>query len=297
MKKFVFFLIWILSIVSCEPLKDEPRLGIVQGYTYIGSTNETLPGLTAKLPGYNDQTTDAKGYFKFEDVIEGDYILSIYQASKLLTSESINVKADNITTVRFPFEYEVPPQKDLPDFTPVDISKESTPTWDFFVAGKEEYFYISVENSLPRYVLYHSQSGKDYAVSFNSKGLPSRVASPDSLILLLDNFNADKVDLGILSPDGNSQIIREVKTKDDFVWPTLSKSSLSRADLIRWTGRVIGAIPCVASAAVAVAGSGLIVPADALALLTCGNYFLKLADGFFDDANVENGFTKFVAKY
>jgi hypothetical protein len=295
MKKFVFLLIWILSTVSCEkPNEDKaPGLGVVQGFTYIGSTNENLPGLQVSLPNYNSQITDANGYFKFENVIEGGYTISVYQASKFLSSKPINVVANNTTTVWFAFEYEAPPQKDLPDFTPIDLSNESTHTWDYQVAGKKEYFYINVENSLPKSVLYHSfESGKDYVITFDSKGLPSRVASPDSSILLFSNFNGNKVDLGILSPSGESQIIREIKT--DFTWPTSSKSPQSRADVIRWTGRILGAIPCVASAATAVATGGL---ATYLAIWTCGNYFLKLADGFFDDANVENGFTKFVDDY
>jgi hypothetical protein len=189
-----------------------------------------------------------------------------------------------------------PPEKDssnlkeLQYFTVVDISKDSG--WDYWVLGKEEYFYIDAENNLPVFVFFHSfTKRKDYVISFNDQGLPKKVTT-DHLILLFDNFNNNKVDLGIISPDNKVQIIREVKT--DFIW---SNSSKSRADIIRWTSRVLGAIPCVTYGASALVAGGTIVPLDVLALWECGNYFLSMADNFFDDAHVQNGFTDMVSSY
>lgn len=289
MKKFVFLSIWILSIVSCEKPNGEksPGLGSIEGWTFIGSTNENLPGLEVRLPKYSSQITDANGYFKFDNVVEGDYTVSVYQASKFLSSKEVSVTEAHVSRVWFPFEYEEPPKKDLPDFTAVDISNESD--WDYWVVGKEEYFYIDAENSLPKFVFLHSfKTAKDYGITFDDKGLPSKVTT-DHFVFLFDNFNENKVDLGIVSPSGEIQIVREIKT--DFVWPTSSKS---RADVIRWTGRILAAIPCVTSGAAALVTGGGAIP---LALWTCGNYLLSMADNFFDDANVENGFTKFVEDY
>jgi hypothetical protein len=299
MKKFVFFLIVILSIVSCEPIDEvePPRLGVVQGFTYIGSTNEPLRGLDVSLTNYNSQKTDSGGYFKFENVLEGDYTISVYQVLRLLSSKSISVKANNTTTVWFPFEYTEPQKKDLPDFSVVDISNESVVGWDYWIRGKnehgkEECFYMNAVNYLPTSIVYHTfEDGKDYEITFNDKGLPKTIFANNAL-LFFNNFNGNKFDLGILSPFGEIQILRDIQT--DFVWPTSSKSPQSRADAIRWAGTILGAVSCGASIAAAASTGGF---ATYLAIWTCGNFFLKTTSNFLEDANVENGFTNFVDKY
>jgi hypothetical protein len=294
MKKFVFVLIWILSIVSCQKPKEDNSKGFgeLNGKVYFENRSNSAAGLLVNLHGYGVCQTNLEGEFGFTQVLEGKYTLSILQLSYVLYSEDVDIQSGKTTTIEIIIQNV---QKDLPDFSVVDISKEST--LDYWVVGKEEYFYIDVENSLPKSVFYHSfESGKDYAVTFDSKGLPSRVVSPDSSIFLFSNFNGNKVDLGILSPSGESQMVRGIKT--DFTWPTSSKSApQSRADIIRWTGRILAAIPCVTEGATALAAGGIIVPLDILALWTCGNYFLSMANNFFSDANVENGFTKFVNTY
>jgi hypothetical protein len=297
MKKFLFLSFWILFTVSCEPLEKEPLpgFGAIQGFTFIGSTNESLQGFKVSLPNYVDQTTDANGYFKFEGVIEGNHTVSVYKGSTFLSSKQTSVVEGNISTLMFPFEYAALPKEALPDFSVVDIHAESK--WDYWVVGKEEYFYIDAENSLPKSVFYHSfKDNKDYGIFFDSKGMPSRVIT-DHFIFLFENFTGGKVDLGILTPSGEFKIARGIPT-DLTSSPKSAKSGQSaqsaRAELLRWTGRVIGAIPCIASGAAALISGGVAIP---LALWTCGNYLAGMAKNFFDDAHVENGFTRFVDKY
>ncbi|MCX6750931.1 MAG: hypothetical protein NTZ83_05715, partial [Candidatus Pacearchaeota archaeon] len=299
MKKFLFLSIGILSIVvSCEPLEDPPPgFGAIAGFTFIKGTNEPLPDIKVTLPNYGERTTDVNGSFEFEGVAEGEHTVSFYKDSKLLLSKPTTVKAGNTSSLFIAIDYADLPKKDLPDFFVVDISQEFNGKLDYWVAGKDEFgndhsLFIDAENSLPKFVVYrYFKTGKDYGISFDEKGLPKKVFA-DGYIFLFDNFNGNKVDLAILSPSGESQIIREIQT--DFVWPTSSKGTQSKADIIRWTGRILAAIPCVTSAVASVVTGGVAIP---LALWTCGNYFLSMANNFFDDANVENGFTKFVNKY
>ncbi len=295
MKKFALILLGIFFIVSCEK-QEEPAIkyGGVDGFTSIGSTNEPIQGLRVDLPGYNSKVTDQNGYYKFDHVAAGNYVVSVYQNSTFLDSKSVTVTEGNVAHALFTFEYEEPPEQtkeELPDITVIDISSENL-GWDYQVVGKEETFYIEEENSLPKSVFFYSfTKGKGCSIFFNEEGLPKRVLF-DHYTILFDNFNQDKVDIGIVSPLGEIQILREIKT--DFIWPTSSKSSQSRGDLLRWTGRVVGAIPCALSVAATVVTSGAGVP---LIVWSCGNYLLSLTSNMMDDYHVQNGFTEFVDNY
>lgn len=288
MKKFAFLSFWILFTVSCEPPPPPPSgFGELEGYTYLQNENNPIQGLGIRVSGNMLTFTDINGYFGFAEIAEGNHSLEVLYLMNSIYSTNVDVYSDKITTVKITLQQV---KKDLPDFTVVDISDESA--WDYWVVGKEEYFYIDEENSLPKSVFYHSfKNNKDYGITFDSKGLPSKVIT-DHFIFLFDNFNGNKVDLGIISPSGEIQIVREIQT--DFTWPTSPKSPQSKADVIRWTGRILGAIPCVTTGAAAFVTGGFAIP---LALWTCGNYFLSMANNFFDDANVENGFTRFADNY
>lgn len=186
------------------------------------------------------------------------------------------------------------PLPQLPDISVVDISGESN--WDYWVVGKENYYYIKEKNSLPETVLFHSfGNNKDYSIFFKDNGLPGKVLV-DGYIFLFDNFNGNKVDLGIISPEGEIRIFREIET--DFNWDNdllkSAKSTKAPSDIIRWTGRILGAVPCVTSGVAAFTSGGLTIP---LALWTCGNYFLGLAANIEEDYKIHNGFTEFVDTY
>jgi len=185
-------------------------------------------------------------------------------------------------------------QPELPDISVVDISQESD--WDYWLVGPENYFYIKENNSLPVAVSYHSaEHNKDISIFFDNGGLPNKVVI-DDYIYLFDNFNGTKVDIGALSPNGDIEIIREVET--NFNWDNYN-AKLGKitgwSDVVNWTGRVVGGIPCALTAAAAVASGGLFVPVTAF---VCGSYILSLAaDITTDEFGIHNGFTDFVDTY
>jgi hypothetical protein len=305
MKKIILItLCGIFSILSCEKPEEEEKIGygIIQGFTYIASTNEPLSGLKAEVPDYGTRITDENGFFKFENVEEGAHTVNIYQGNNLVSSKQTHVIANNTVTLWFPFEYA---KKDQPEFLPIDLSSEEVSNeyrdWDYMVLGKHECFYIDKENSKPKAVLYHTQDNKDYLIVFNEDGLPSKITTPEHWIFLLDNFNGNKVDLAGISPSGDIKIAREIYPDQlDFTWLSsfpLDKSTQSRAGFIRWTARILGAIPCVTSGAAALASFGTAIPLDVLALWTCTNYLLGMGVNFFDDAGISNGFTNAVQDY
>lgn len=299
MKKFIFFFSWIFFIISCGSQEKPPSgFGELDGHVYLNNESNPVQGLGIRVSGNILDFTDSEGYFHLYKVPEGVHLLEVLYQMNPIQSGNIGIKSDEIKTIAL-FLKQI--KKDLPDFSVVDISKEPNSKWDYWIVGKQEYFYIEEENSKPKSVFYHSfKENKDYGIYFDSKGLPNKVIA-DQYIFLFDNFKGNQLDLGVLYPSGEFEIAREIKT--DFVWPDSPKSSKayesfqspqSKADFIRGTGRIIGAIPCVTSGAAALISGGFAIP---LALWTCGNYFVSMANNFFEDANVENGFTEFVDTY
>lgn len=289
MKKLILFSFVALFGVSCDPEYVPSGFGELEGNLYLQNESKPLQGFGIRLSGSITDFTDSKGYFHFSEVPEGVQTFEILQLLEPIYSGKVGIQSDRLTNVAIILESI---KEELPDFTVVDVGSDVS-GWDYWVVGKEEYFYIEEENFKPKSVLFHSfKTGKDCAVEFNSQGLPHFIFA-DDYIFVFDNFNGKKVDVGILLPSGEFKIAREVE--NDFVWlSSLKSTTLSRAELIRWTGRVIGAIPCVTTAAAAIVTGGFAIP---LAIWICGNYFVSMANNFFEDANVKNGFTEFVDKY
>ena len=185
---------------------------------------------------------------------------------------------------------------DLPDISIVDISKDSD--WNYWVVGKNDYYYIKAENSLPKSVLFHSSEvNKDYSIFFTEDGMPDKICV-DNYIFVLRNFNGNKVDMGIIYPDGNIEILRQIDTNYDWTNLTALKSCKivqEQSDAIRWTGRAVAGIPCLLSAAGALATAGALTPVVGW---TCGNYLLGYANSLLThELNIHNGITNFIDSY
>jgi hypothetical protein len=113
MNKIVFVLCSIFLLISCKETKEEPvSYGTIQGWAFICSTNEVVPGLTVTVPNYGSRITDAEGYFKFENVKVGLYPVNIYQDNRYLDSQDIRVNSFNTQLCWFGFEYD----ESNPDF-------------------------------------------------------------------------------------------------------------------------------------------------------------------------------------
>ncbi len=291
MKKVLFIFSWIFFAISCEPLeKPSSGFGELDGNVYLKNESNPIQGLGVRVSGNKLDFTDSKGYFYLSKVPEGVQPLEVLYQMDAIYSTRVGIQSDKKTTVAI-FLSAI--KKDLPDFSVVNISAESD--WDYFVAGKEEYIFMEVENSLPKEAVYHSfKQKKDYSISFDEKGLPTKIVI-ENYIFLFDNFNGTKVDFAIVSPSGEIQIIREASS--NFNWDTDLNSTKSAKEVIKWAGRALGAIPCITTGAAALVSGGIAIPLDILALWNCGNYLLKISAGFVEDQGVHNGFTEFVNFY
>jgi len=218
--------------------------------------------------------------------------LMYFGAILLLLMVFTNCKEDEKTT---PDPDPVVPT--LPDISVIDISAETG--WDYCVAGKEDYYYIESTETAPQSVLYHSaEAQKDYAIFMDAYGMLDKV-EVDDYVFIFKNFNGTKVDLGIVKPDGEIAILRELETGYD--WDEAMKSlkdldgTEAWSDVVRWTGRIVGGVPCALSVAATSGTAGIAAP---VAAWTCGNYLLGLsADIASNEFEVDNGFTQFVEVY
>ena len=189
-----------------------------------------------------------------------------------------------------------PKLADLPDISVVDISQESD--WDYWVAGKKDYYYIKANSSrtLPVAALFHSsEANKDYSIFFTDNGKIDKVVV-DDYIFVFRNFNGNHVDIGIIYPNGEIETFREIETPN-YNWNklTLSKSLAEWSDVVRWTSRAVAGVPCAISVVAAIHTAGLAIPAAAW---TCGNYLLSLGvDIAVNEGNTHNGFTDLVGIY
>jgi|WetSurSiteA1Bulk_404760.scaffolds.fasta_scaffold00300_2 hypothetical protein len=290
----------LVTLFSCTDSKekDEPLgYGGIQGFVYIEGTNDPYPNLTIILSDGNitiaSTTTDANGLYSFNGIQVGNYTLSVYESSVFLGSRGVSVVPNNSILVTFAF---VSTKPDLPDVAVADISTESS--WNYWVVGKDEYFFIDEERSMPKFVLYYNlENNIDYGIFFDANGLPDKVIT-NNWIFVFRNFNGNKVDLSVISPFGEIQRIIEVEI--NYIWPSAFsslKSTQTKAGFIRATSRIVAAIPCVVSGAAALTTGGLVIPLDLIAGWTCGNYFFSMANNFSEDAGISNGFTDFYDTY
>ena len=138
------------------------------------------------------------------------------------------------------------------------------------VVGKNDYYFINANNSVPENVLFHSsETNNDYSIFFTDNGYLDKVVV-DDYIFIFRNFNREKVDIGVIYPDGKIEILREVET--GYNWDNLNllsgrvKATESRSDLIRWTGRIVARVPCAIAAAKAIVSHGILLPGALLKL-------------------------------
>jgi hypothetical protein len=182
---------------------------------------------------------------------------------------------------------------ELPNINVVDISQESD--WDYWVFSENDYYFIKVNSTstLPEAVLYHSSEiNKDFSIFLNEDGLVDKVVL-DNHIFVFRNFNGNFVDLGVIYPNYEIEIFRELETPN-YNWETLTfnKTSSSKDftnELIRWTGHTIAGIPCALSVAAALPTGGVSLITTGI---TCGVFLARLTgDIAANDFNIENGLT------
>ncbi|MGZ0016902.1 YfaP family protein [Yeosuana sp. AK3] len=197
---------------------------------------------------------------------------------------------------------EDPKLLELPDVSVIDVNQDSS--FDLWVLGKEDYFFIKANSSLtyPEKVLYHSfDLNRDFSIFFNSEGLVDKVVY-NHTIFVFRNFNGNFVDLGVVYENGDVEIFREIETPN-YNWETgitsknaSTKNTLDfRSELVRWTGHAIAGIPCALSVAAALPTGGVSLITSGI---TCGMFLNRLVGDIMEtDFGIENNLEEFVTTY
>jgi hypothetical protein len=186
-------------------------------------------------------------------------------------------------------------KSELPDISVIDVSQESE--WNYCVLGKSDYYYIKTNGSTPDAVYFHSsEANKNYSIIFTPNGFLDKVMV-DDYVFSFRNPDGNKIDIGVLYPNGDIEILRGVET--EYSWDSYAVKSTESAeawsDVIRWTGRIVAGVPCGISAATAISSGGIATP---IALWACGNYILSLSTDIAEnELEIHNGFTEFVSAY
>ncbi|MBC3758159.1 LamG domain-containing protein [Hyunsoonleella sp. SJ7] len=145
-------------------------------------------------------------------------------------------------------------ENDFKDLAIVDISDESN--FDLLVLPKSSSDYIYIEKNennieIPKTVLFHhSGVNKDLTILYDEEGNFDKILFEDTTIVLR-NFSGNTLDLGIMSPNGEVEILRNVET--EFNWDTQSFSKKSNSkDINSWIYNLVNnvsnridAVPCV----------------------------------------------------
>lgn len=183
----------------------------------------------------------------------------------------------------------------VPDISVIDVGGQSG--WNYCVLGREDYYFIKTNNMMPEVVSFYSKNAnREYSVMLTSTGALDKVVV-DDYIFTFKNPNGTKIDIGVVYPAGDIEILREVETGFNWDGATFKgvESIEEWSDVIRWTGRVVSGVPCGISAAVAASSGGVATP---LALWACGNYVLSLSNDIaVNELEINNGFTEFVEVY
>ena len=137
--------------------------------------------------------------------------------------------------------------------------------------------------------------GLEVYLKLTPEGIPVSGIINDHL-LIFENFEGNEVDLGIVTPEGETHVIRDIEIEENELSPTASihrkapgNQNLSNA--LKAGSLGVGIMGCALSAAFAVGTVGTGIP---VALLSCGSALISAISLIQDwDSTLGNGATGF----
>lgn len=156
----------------------------------------------------------------------------------------------------------LPPDSGTKDVYVSDVSQSTN--WNYWVVGKGgDQMYVKLADTKPTEVYHKASTGHPgYALFIDNNGFPDKVVMQDH-IFLFGNFAGQNMDISVVYPNGEVEIMREIQVATDWntlVVPTV-KSTEDWGSLILWAGKVVSGI----SSGIATANS---IPAGGMGLVT-----------------------------
>jgi len=191
-----------------------------------------------------------------------------------------------------------PPPSSSP-MTVVDVSAETE--WDYWAVSSTDYYYVNTENTadatIITNVLFHSEeAGTDYSIFFTLNGMLDKVVFED-FIIIFRNFDGELADIGIIFPNGDIEILRQVPT--GYNWGSFAakttNSTESLNEIIVLCGEIISGVPCSLTAAASVSTTGGL---ELFAQWSCGNSILEMSVSYIEsETNYQSNITEFEYEY
>jgi hypothetical protein len=169
-----------------------------------------------------------------------------------------------------------------------DISSDTE--FDYLAYAEEDQSFFAVKlrvNSNPELAIFKpNDASEPFPIWFNHDGYPEKMVVK-GFIFTFDNFADVSFDMGIVSPEGEVSIVREIPIPEEYL-EFIQLKSFTRSDGLRWAGHVFGAVACgasiVASATGTAASAGIAAPAAAaLIYIGCGATALAILTEFLPE--------------
>ena len=164
----------------------------------------------------------------------------------------------------------------------VDLTDQGL-DWDYMIVNDQgNYVLAREEGGMPTTIFVKPTSSHDgYTIYVDDNGLPSRMVI-DDFIFLFDNFNGNKADVAVVSPDGGVEIFREVEGQLDWD-EAYTKGTLeieTWSSTLNIVSHVTGGVSCLAGITGTVMTAGAGWP---LTVLGCSGFAMGLAAEYWPE--------------
>jgi hypothetical protein len=161
--------------------------------------------------------------------------------------------------------------QDFKDTAWADTQDDNFPLLGIHQDGSRMGMHVGNDGMVDRAIFKTSADSPELQVWIGDDGLPY-LAYIDGYFILYDNFTETTVDLGIIKPDGEAEILRELQvdfpvSPNEWSYRNITLSSqlsstsslpgdIKWSDAIRWTGHAISLATCAAEVAAALYTGG-----------------------------------------
>lgn len=149
------------------------------------------------------------------------------------------------------------------------------------------------DKNVPSKLFYQNGNKMEFILWLNEEGYPSE-AYVNGFHLVYRNITENSVDVGIVSNDGETEIVKGLEYDFVALIDIIEENSLKSAQadwgkIIKWSGHALNAGMCIASVTGTVASFGALAP---VGVLTCSSFILGMASeaaaALIDNENFDN---------
>jgi hypothetical protein len=171
----------------------------------------------------------------------------------------------------------------LDDFYVLNVQAETD--WDYWVIGKDGgSFLVQMENSKLSTLFYKPLPNQDgYPIFLDENGLPSITVIQDH-IFLFENIRKSLIDFSVILPSGEIKVYRDINVDYDLTEGLPDNKNIQEvSDIIKFAGKIVGAVSCGVGLAGALPTGGLSLT---LAYVGCGAYFVGLIADLLPESTI-----------